>query len=80
MHTKRYIEIGDNKIVFSDYYNLDLLSLANTKYIISTIPIVDENLTLLLSFTTRDRIPLNQLSKIDKGFRLIRDNFKEREL
>jgi hypothetical protein len=36
-------------ITFSDYYNLNLLSLANTRYIISRIPLVDSNLTLLPS-------------------------------
>ena len=36
-------------ITFSDYYNLNLLSLANTRYIISLKPLVDGNLTLMPS-------------------------------
>lgn len=36
-------------IKFSDYYNLNLLSLANTRYIISLKPLISDNLTLLPS-------------------------------
>jgi len=80
-----YLFADDNfnelkEIVFSDYYNLDLLSLANTKYIISTIPLVNENLTLLSSNTSQDRVLFNELSPIEKGLHLIRENFKERQL
>jgi hypothetical protein len=80
-----YLFADDNfnelkEIVFSDYYNLDLLSLANTKYIISTIPLVNENLTLLSSNTSQDRVLFNELSTIEKGLHLIRENFKGRQL
>jgi len=68
------------EIVFSDYYNLDLLSLANTKYIISTIPLVYENFTLLSSNTSQDRVLFNELSTIEEGLYLIRENFKGRQL
>lgn len=54
---------------------MDLLSLANAKYIISTIPLVDENLTLLECATPRDRRALNELSAIEKGIRLVKENF-----
>ncbi len=36
--------IGTGEIVFSRYYRLNLLSLANTKYVISRTPLRDENL------------------------------------
>ena len=68
------------EIVFSDYYNLDLLSLANAKYIISTIPLVNENLTLLEYDAPPDRISLNELSTIEKRIHLVKENFKGREL
>jgi len=67
------------EILFSDYYNLNLLSLANTKYIISTIPLVNENLTLL-PFSPRNTQTYNELSTIEKGIRLVKENFKGREL
>lgn len=35
-----------SEVPFSDYYNLDLLSLANARYIISMLPVVNEHLTL----------------------------------
>lgn len=38
-----------DNITFSDYYNLNLLSLANTRYIISLKPLINDNLTLLPS-------------------------------
>jgi hypothetical protein len=37
-------ENGTGEIVFSHYYRLNLLSLANTKYVISRTPLRDENL------------------------------------
>ena len=39
----------EERITFSDYYNLNLLSLANTRYIISLKPLINDNLTLLPS-------------------------------
>ncbi len=80
-----YLFADDNfsdlkEIVFSDYYNLDLLSLANTKYIISAIPLVNENLTLLEYDIPRDGVTLNELSTIEKGIRLVKENFKGRQL
>jgi len=80
-----YLFADDNfsnlkEIIFSDYYNLDLLSLANTKYIISAIPLVNENLTLLEYDVPRDGVTLNELSTIEKGIRLVKENFKGREL
>lgn len=85
MGSRVYLFEDDNfsdlkEIVFSDYYNLDLLSLANAKYIISAIPLVNENLTLLEYDTPRDRVSLNELSTIKKGIRLVKENFKRREL
>jgi len=38
-----------DEIPFTNYYNLNLLALANTKYIISHVPLSDTNLTLLPS-------------------------------
>jgi hypothetical protein len=38
-----------NQINFSDYYNLNLLSLANVRYIICSKPLINDNLTLLPS-------------------------------
>jgi hypothetical protein len=37
----------DEKVSFQGYYDLELLSLANVKYIISALPIQDDNLALL---------------------------------
>ena len=46
---------SDDAIVrFSDYYDLELLSLANVRYIISPFPVQDDRLTLLPS-QARDR-------------------------
>jgi len=80
-----YLFADDNfsdlkEILFSDYYNLNLLSLANTKYIISVIPLVNENLTLLEYNAPQDGITLNELSRIEKGIRLVKENFKGKEL
>ena len=36
-------------VPFADYYNLNLLALANTKYVISELPLSDENLKLVSS-------------------------------
>jgi len=38
--------VDDNPVHFDDYYNLNLLSLANTKYVISRFPLVHDNLRL----------------------------------
>jgi len=80
-----YLFADDNfnelkEIVFSNYYNLDLLSLANTKYIISTIPLVNENLSLIQYNFYRDRLLFNELPTIEKGLYLVRENFKGRQL
>jgi hypothetical protein len=39
-----------NQVPVKDYYNVKLLSLANVRYIISPLPIEDENLALLPSY------------------------------
>lgn len=39
------------EVPFSEYYNLNLLALANAKYIISELPLSNEHLTLLPSYT-----------------------------
>ena len=69
-----------NEIPFSEYYNLNLLSLANTEYVVSTKPIVDERLTLLpsqipLPETARD--DLSTAGKIERG---LENNFGGRAL
>jgi len=62
-------------ITFSNYYRLNLLSLANTKYIISKVPIIDKNL-----------IPISEpkeswisLPAIDRAISNIKENFNGRE-
>lgn len=60
------------EIVFSNFYRLNLLSLANTKYIVSKIPIKDENLEPILNQKTSWR----ELPKIDRALINIKANFK----
>ncbi|MFC1590046.1 DUF6044 family protein [Candidatus Omnitrophota bacterium] len=40
-------KIFKDNLVFGDYYNSNLLSLLNIKYIISKIPLIDKNLSLI---------------------------------
>ena len=53
-------------VPFSDYYDLDLLSLANARYIISDLPLSDEHLELLPS----------QIEKEDTGVRSLIDRIQ----
>jgi len=68
------------EIAFSEYYNLNLLSLANTKYIISTIPLVNENLILLECDVPLDRVLFSEISEIERRLYLSKENFKGRQL
>ena len=45
-HSSREVNANIPQIPFEDWYNLDLLSLANVRYIISRKPVSDERLTL----------------------------------
>jgi len=45
-----------DEIPFTNYYNLNLLALANTKYIISAFPLSDANLSLLPSHNDSSRL------------------------
>lgn len=67
-------------IPFSEYYNLNLLSLANTKYIISRIPITHDNLTLLPSEIPRQEKNWGQLSTIEQIKRGFKNNIYGRSL
>lgn len=60
------------EIIFSNYYRLNLLSLANTKYIVSKIPIIDEDLKPILNQKTSWR----ELPKIKRALINIKANFK----
>lgn len=68
------------KISFPEYYNLILLSLANTKYIISRKAVVNEDLTLLPSQVPQPKRSWANLSTEEKIKRGIINNFKERGL
>ncbi len=68
------------KIPFSEYYNLNLLSLANTKYIISQKPIVNENLSLLPSQIPHPERSWGSISTEEKIKRGLKDNFGGRGL
>jgi len=60
----------ENEIVFKDNYRLNLLSLANTRFIISRTPIIDND---LVPFIVPDR-PLGSLSMKDKVLQRVREN------
>lgn len=68
------------KIRFSEYYNLNLLSLANTKYIISRKAIANEHLTLLPSQIPQPERGWGSLSMEEKIKRGLKDNFGGRGL
>ena len=68
------------EIVFGEYYNLDLLSLANTKYIISLYPLVVERLSLWSGYNV-DNIKLwDQMSISEKILSKIKENFYGKRL
>lgn len=54
------------KIKFSDYYNLDLLSLANVKYVLSQKPVEDPSLVLLHSEYREKLKNWDKYSKLQK--------------
>ena len=60
------------EIIFDKYYRLNLLSLANTRYIISKIPIIDKRLNPILA----QKISWRSLPKIKRGLINIEANFK----
>ena len=41
------IQTNPNELIFNDHFRLNLLSLANTKYLFSRLPLIDENLVPL---------------------------------
>lgn len=54
--------------------------MASTKYTITVIPVIDENLTLLSTSYTRNAQTFNEFSKIEKEIRLVKENIQGREL
>ncbi|GEM_PF-6332822 len=65
-------EIPGPEIRFRDYYNLNLLSLANTKYIISRSKLIDDDLVLV---QTPEK-EFYRLSRYDQALMRIKENFK----
>lgn len=63
----------------SEYYNLNLLSLANTKYLISRMPVSNENLKLLPSQIPDIKIT-PQAPRTDKVHQYIKLNFTGRRM
>jgi hypothetical protein len=63
------------EIVFQDYYRLNLLSLANTRYLISRVPLTDENLILI----RRPAFPAEPATREDRLWRWVRENFRGRD-
>jgi len=65
------------EIIFDDFYRLNLLSLANTKYIISTVPLRNDNLLIISraeSYESKDE-------PMSKNFmKRIMENFKGKNL
>jgi hypothetical protein len=68
------------EISFSDYYNLNLLSLANTKYIISSKAISNENLILVPSQIPQPERAWAAISTTEQVKRGFKNNFKGRRL
>lgn len=69
-------------IDFTKYYNLNLLSLANTKYIISPLPLEDKNLILQESGSKTDKelLEWSSLSKLEKGARMLTGSVPQRPI
>jgi hypothetical protein len=58
--------IDARPLTFSDWYNLNLISLANAKYIVSPVPIHDSNLSLILSPTDEQIVWRANPSRFEK--------------
>lgn len=59
-------QVSDTRALrFSDWYNLNLLALANAKYIVSPIPLHDSDLRLILT-PTEEQIAWKESSKLAK--------------
>ncbi len=69
-------------IQFDKYYNLNLLSLSNTKYIISRWPLEDEKLMLKSEpiSAQEDRLQWDQLSRLGKCIAIFKDELPHRAL
>lgn len=65
---------------FSDYYNLNLLSLANTKYIVSRIPVSHENLKLRPATVTGIEVDPKEPTSFKKALKVIQRNIRGRRL
>ena len=61
------------KLIVDDYYNLNLLALANVRYIISEIPLVSDRLKLVAG--TGPEEDWGSLTNIQKLRQRVRDNF-----
>lgn len=71
---------SSEKIDFSEYYNLNLLSLANVKYIVSPKPVTSDSLKLWSGDLLNNRIDWDGLSTLGKIKRGFANNFTGREL
>jgi hypothetical protein len=63
---------GSAGVRFQDYYRLELLSLANVRYLVSTRPLGDERLSLLPSADRDAQLKWAAQSKTKKMFSLLR--------
>ena len=59
-------------IKFSDLFNLNLLSLANVKYVISTVPLADPDLVLLPSTIRDTQLQWRQKPKLSRYLDVVR--------
>ncbi len=68
---------GLGEIVFSDYFRLNLLSLANTKFILSRIRLVDEDLVPIM--TPRREFYTKDTDRISRNILRLEENFKGKD-
>ena len=68
-------KLKEQKILFSRYYRLNLLSLANTKYVISRVPLDDANLLQLIQPVFSEE----GCSRWEKVRNWVRENFEGRD-
>lgn len=66
---------SQDSIEFQKYYDLDLLSLAGVKYIISQKPVIDSDFTLLPSNYRKEFIDWDKFSKVQKVSKFISGDY-----
>lgn len=87
-HLRDYIHLWGNRVylfepsggfiqdvMFRDYYDLDLLSLANVRYIISPLPLNDSDLTLIPSDVRDEQLVWADQRSRDKLLDMVQGNY-----